>query len=585
MNPTSTPSLPDASQLPHLSLDDLRELAEELRQTILATCLKNGGHLGASLGTVEIALALHRCFRSPDEPIVWDVGHQAYAHKLLTGRADRFETLRTTGGISGFLSREESPHDVYGAGHSSTSISAAMAMAWVRGSDPEEARRWTVAVIGDGGLTAGVALEALNNLRAQPLGPLLILLNDNQMSISPNVGAIPAILSGGRAKEFFGAFDLDYIGPVDGHDLATLIGTLERLKAQPPGRPVVVHVLTQKGKGYLPAEERPAFYHGISPIPVKVPENSGVQPSPSYSHVFGEALCELAQKRTDIVAITAAMPEGTGLTRFSNEFASRFFDVGIAEPHAVVFAAGLATQGIRPVVAIYSTFLQRGLDGIIHDVALQNLPVIFAIDRAGLVGADGPTHHGAFDLAYLGPIPNLTLYCPSSLKDVSILLETAASLEGPSAIRYPRGTGPEDCKEPLIDGLRWHSRAQAPDSEIIVVALGSTLSKALQMFRALEPHEISRCTLISCVQAKPIPASLIEKLRRSPGSKVFVLEEGVTRGGFGQALIAEAGPRTGAWQLAGYPDVFVAHGSVSALEDQIGLSVQALTARLREMFA
>ncbi len=575
----------NSSPLLQLSLDDLREVAEEMRQTILATCLKNGGHLGASLGTVEIALALHRCFRSPDEPIIWDVGHQAYAHKLLTGRAGRFETLRTTGGISGFLSREESPHDVYGAGHSSTSISAAMAMAWVRVSDPEEARRWTIAVIGDGGLTAGLALEALNNLRAQPLGPLLILLNDNQMSISPNVGAIPAILSGGRAKEFFNAFEVDYIGPVDGHDLATLIGTLEHLKAQPPGRPVVVHVLTQKGKGYLPAEERPAFYHGISPISVKVPEKSGLQPSPSYSHIFGESLCELAQRRSDIVAITAAMPEGTGLTRFSHDFASRFFDVGIAEPHAVVFAAGLATQGVRPVVAIYSTFLQRGLDGIIHDVALQNLPVVFAIDRAGLVGADGPTHHGAFDLAYLGLIPNLTIYCPSSLKDVSTLLEAALSLAGPSAIRYPRGSGPEDCEEPLIDGVRWHRLAEEPETEVIAVALGSSLSKAQQILQELEPHELARCTLISCVQAKPIPASLIEKLRSRPKSKVIVLEEGVTRGGFGQALIAEAGPRTGAWQLAGYPDAFVTHGSVSALEDQIHLSVQALSARLRELLA
>jgi len=458
-------------------------------------------------------------------------------------------------------------------------------MAWARASDPEDARRWTVAIIGDGGMTAGVALEALNNLRALSLGPLLILLNDNQMSISPNVGAIPAILSSGKAKEFFEAFDVDYIGPVDGHDLQSLIGLMESLKSRPPERPVILHALTQKGKGYLPAEESPAFYHGISPIPQKLPESSqnSVSPSSSFSQVFGLALCKLAEHRPEIVAITAAMPEGTGLTGFSQLHADRFFDVGIAEPHAVTFAAGLATQGYRPVVAIYSTFLQRGLDAIIHDVALQDLPVVFAIDRAGLVGPDGPTHHGAFDLAYLGAIPGLQIYCPSVLSDVPDLLKKALDHPGPCAIRYPRGSASATDSVSLTDGIRWHFQVEQPSA--IVIALGAASSKGLKVRELLSPAERARCTFMSCVQAKPIPVSLIQVLRENPRARVLVLEEGSIRGGFGQALISESGARSGAWFLAGYPDRFIPHGSLSSLEEEAGISIATLLQKLRELLA
>jgi 1-deoxy-D-xylulose-5-phosphate synthase len=573
------------SDLKKLALEELERYAEDLRQKILTTCMTNGGHLGASLGTVELAIALHYVFESPRDAIVWDVGHQAYAHKLITGRSDRFSTLRKYNGISGFLSREESPHDIFGAGHSSTSISAALAIAWAHQHKLGEGAfatdlPWSIAVIGDGAITAGISFEALNNVRTQPIGPFLVILNDNQMSISANVGAMPTILSGANAKDFFGLFGFDYIGPIDGHDLGSLIGTLQALRENPTGNPIVLHVFTQKGKGYTPAEEHPENFHGISPVQGKVPAGQGsisaAKPK-SFSEAFGDALCRLAEKDPRIVAITAAMPEGTGLVDFSRKFPDRFFDVGIAEPHAVTFAAGLATQGFRPVVSIYSTFMQRALDEIIHDVALQKLGVVFALDRAGLVGADGPTHHGVFDLAYLRMIPGLNVHAPSTLGDLEVLLTQALSRSGPSAIRYPRGSGVAELDTPLSNGVRWHTQSDKP--QVIVVCLGSTLARSAN---ALRSKPIAH-TLISTTDAKPIPSELIHYLDRHPEAELIVLEDGVILGGFGQSLYGTLQPRQKLPRLIGYADHFIPHGSPSELEERENVSAAALEKILNEI--
>ncbi len=573
----SGPSLP---QLKKASLAELVEFAEDIRHKIIETCLKTGGHLGASLGPVELAIALHRVFDSPAEPIIWDVGHQAYAHKLLTGRWDRFSTLRQTGGISGFLSHDESEHDVFGAGHSSTALSAALGFAATRASS----QGWTVAVVGDGGLTAGLALEALNNIRAVSLGPLLTVLNDNQMSIAPNVGAIPAILASGEARDFFSHFGFDYVGPIDGHSIDVLLGTLEGIKRGYAGRPILLHIHTQKGKGYAPAEERPSTFHGVGPLQSKVTPGAPT-PLHSFSDEFGKALCRLAEEDPRIVAISAAMPEGTGLTEFSRRFPTRFFDVGIAEPHAVTFAAGLAAAGYRPVVAIYSTFLQRALDSIIHDVAIQRLPVIFAIDRAGLVGADGPTHHGAFDLSFLGGVPGLELTAPSCLNDVETLLRQGLASGAPFALRYPRGTGPQDLVGNWIgSGKKLRHLKSARSPKIQVVALGMATPKALKAVEEVDPKG-TQISLWNLLSAKPIPAELIDALNADPDSKLITLEEGAIRGGFGEALLHELNPRTSRPLLLGYPDRFIPHGAIPDLEKSIGLGSREIADRLRQELA
>ena len=566
-----------------LSLQDLESLADDLRQAILSVCLKNGGHLGASLGTVELAIALHRMFQSPKEPIVWDVGHQAYAHKLLTGRWERFHTLRQIEGISGFLSRQENEHDTFGAGHSSTALSAALAMAWHRSGTQD----WTVAVVGDGGLTAGVAFEALNNVRGTRMGPLLLVLNDNQMSISPNVGAVSNLFSGGSARSFFELFGFEYVGPTNGHDLSSLLGQLKAIREQGSGKPILLHVMTQKGKGYAPAEEHPAAFHGVSPVQEKLPEKASssgtsLTKKKSYSEAFGDALCELAKKDPKIVAITAAMTEGTGLVRFASEFPDRFFDVGIAEPHAVTFAAGLATQGYRPVVAIYSTFLQRALDGLIHDVAIQNLGVTFALDRAGLVGADGPTHHGAFDIAYTGMIPGFQLRAPACLSDMRLLLEQAVRAGTPVAIRYPRGSGPEELHgTDAGEGVRVHTNAGSP--ELILIAAGASAQRAIAAARRVDPAG-GRIRVLSVTQLKPIPASLLKRIvgTRAP---LMIVEDGAIRGGFGEALLGELRGWARQIELAGYGDHFIQHGSVAELEEREGLSESKLADRISRILS
>jgi 1-deoxy-D-xylulose-5-phosphate synthase len=552
--------------LKKLQLSELEHYAEDLRQQILTTSLMNGGHLGASLGTVELAIALHFVFESPKDSLVWDVGHQAYAHKLITGRANRFSTLRKKMGISGFLSRDESEHDVFGAGHSSTSVSAALAMAWANGHIKGEAP-WSIAVIGDGAITAGLSFEALNNVRAKPIGPFVVVLNDNQMSISPNVGAVTSILSGENAKEFFSLFGFDYMGPVDGHDLSSLIGVFQKMKNERSSNPMVLHVLTQKGKGYAPAEEHPENFHGVSPLKAKVADLPSASKQRSFSEAFGSALCELAEKDPRIVAITAAMPEGTGLVEFSRRFPERFFDVGIAEPHAVTFAAGLATKGFKPVVAIYSTFLQRALDQIIHDVALQNLDVIFAIDRAGLVGADGPTHHGAFDIPYLGMIPNMKLHSPAALSDVKTLLQNALTEKGPSAIRYPRGSGTESFQEKSIDGVRELRKTEAPKS--IVVAVGPAISRALKV-------RTENVAIFSLTQIKPLPQRLVDYLNLNLSADLIILEDGAIHGGFGETLVAELSPRKKKPHFLGYGDHFIPHGTPAELEEEEQVSSIAL---------
>lgn len=582
---SSFPFIRSPQELKKLSLDELQILAAEIRQKILSTCLKNGGHLGASLGPVEIAIALHRVFDSPREPIVWDVGHQAYAHKLLTGRWKEFDTLRLPGGISGFLSRAESEHDVFGAGHSSTSISAALAMAWARGREKTERPAWTVAVIGDGGLTAGLSFEALNNIQETSLGPLLVVLNDNQMSISQNSGALPGILSGEGVREYFELFGFDYVGPMDGHDLPTLIGTLQGLRESHVGRPVLLHAITQKGKGYTPAEERPDIYHGISPVQEKAAGAAPVLRKKSYSEVFGEALCGLAEKDSKIVAITAAMTEGTGLMEFAKRFPDRFFDVGIAEPHAVTFAAGLATQGYKPVVAIYSTFLQRGLDGVIHDVALQNLGVTFAVDRAGIVGADGPTHHGSFDIAYFGMIPGTRISAPTSFEDLASELQRAVNSGIPWLVRYPRGTGPAaiaaDPKGEGLEGARWLSLPDAPQAAVF--AAGPAATRALQAAQEMRGARVAVCAV---QQIKPVPSGLISWCENHPTVAVLTVEDGIERGGFGEDFLKalrqkeNPGRRT---EVAAYDDHFIPHGDPAQLEDAEGVSARAILERLRAM--
>lgn len=547
-------SLPEG--LKALSVSELELFAEEIRQKIISVCLKNGGHIGASLGTVEIAIALHRIFNSPKDQIIWDVGHQAYAHKLLTGRLERFDTLRKANGISGFLSREESPHDIFGAGHASTSISAALGVSSV-------SKEWTIAVIGDGGMTAGLAFEALNNVKSTPrAGPLMILLNDNQMSISENVGAIHEILNCGNAAEFFSFFDLDYVGPVSGHDIGQLSAVLNGIKSSKPTKPVLLHVLTQKGKGYGPAETRPEKFHGIGPMKMAVDKTEPIfsTPEKTWSECFCEKLISLAENNEKIHVVTAAMMDGTGLLPFQKKFPERVHDVGIAEAHAVTYAAGLATQGKTPVVAIYSTFLQRGLDGMIHDVALQGLPVIFAVDRAGTVGADGPTHHGVFDLAYSRMIPGFQVFAPESIEDLEYAFDLALKTQGPSLIRYPRGAA----HRRDTPGKSFYVSGNIKNPSQAIVSIG-------EVGRRIRPKE--NAIHFHVIQAKPTPTEIFNLIPTDSVKQISFFEEGVKSGGFGEEYleqIAEKMPeffkKIDRVQNFGYPDSFIPHGALADIE-------------------
>ncbi len=567
--------IPGLAELKTLSLADLEHVAVEIRAQIIDVTSRNGGHLGASLGAVEIAIALHRVFQSPEEPIIWDVGHQAYAHKLLTGREDVFSTLRQCGGISGFLSRDESPHDVFGAGHSSTAVAAALGFSW------RDHSSWTVAVVGDGALTAGIAFEALQNTANSARGPLLIVVNDNQMSISENVGGISELLSNGKASAFFESLGLDYLGPGDGHDLAYLLGALSGIRERVPLRPVVLHLRTQKGRGYLPAEEHPEFFHGVGPNQAadKISSVSPVRLE-TYSERASRAVIRVALDDARICAVSAAMLEGTGLAEFGRKYPARTIDVGIAEPHAVTFAAGMAAAGLRPFVAIYSTFLQRAIDSLIHDVGIQGLPVVVGVDRAGVVGQDGPTHHGLFDLVYLGMIPHFKVIAPGCLSDVDYAVGAAFGDGGPVAIRYPRGSGREVLEGNGTPEFRVHQ--EVADPEWILVALGTTAPRAAAATLVLGREGI-RVTCVSTIFAKPIASELVSYLRGLKRAGVITLEDGVIRGGFGQALRLELGHRSSPFEHIGYGDEFVPQGTVEELEAILGLDSNGIVRRVKEL--
>lgn len=610
--------------LKKLPASRLPELAKDLRQVIIGTCAANGGHLAPSLGVVELTIALHRVFTTPTDKIIWDVGHQAYAHKLLTGRRDKFGTLRTLNGISGFPKRHESPHDAFDVGHSSTSISAATGFAVARDLDGRKNK--VVAVIGDGSMTGGIAYEAINH--AGHLNrDMIIILNDNEMSIAENVGALSNFLTRTASSEFvqrlkkntefffkrldvgkgvlhvarkmeesfkglftpgmlFQAFGFEYIGPINGHDLPALIETLESVKKF--NNAVLVHVLTKKGMGYKPAENNPSLYHGVGPFEIETGKISkGKGGASSYTAVFGAALCKLAAEDDKIAAITAAMPDGTGLSGFSKEFPERFFDVGIAEQHAVTFAAGLAASGFRPVFAVYSSFLQRAYDQVCHDVCLQNLPVTFAIDRCGVVGSDGPTHHGAFDLSYLRHLPNMTLMAPKDENELQHMLATAISLGSPAALRYPRGNGYGVALDQALKILPVGKAELLREGDTAAVfAIGTMVYPAMEAAGVLDTEGI-RLTVVNARFVKPLDETMIITLAEKCGA-LITIEENARQGGFGSAILELLEQRglSGVRVLRlGYPDSYIPQGEQHELRAMLGLDSAGITSSIRTFLA
>ncbi len=597
-----------------LSIEELNKLAEEVRKFIIDVVEKTGGHLASSLGVVELTIALLKVFSPPKDEIVWDVGHQSYPYKILTDRKERFHTLRQFGGISGFPSIKESPYDAFGTGHSSTSISAALGIRIGKKLKGEEGH--VIAVIGDGALTAGEAYEGLNN--AGQLGEdLIVILNDNEMSISRNIGAISSYLTKlttgenfRKAKKKFeevtkkifgeriykrlkrvedliikGLFSpgmlfeelgFRYVGPIDGHDLETLVITLKNVSMMKG--PTLVHVVTKKGKGYEPAEKKPEEFHGIPPRKKKK-ENL----PPTYTEVFSKTLVEIAKEDKDVVAITAAMPSGTGLDRFKEHFPERYFDVGIAEQHAVTFAAGMAKKGLKPVVAIYSTFLQRAYDQIVHDVALQELPVVFAIDRAGLVGEDGATHHGAFDLSYLRHIPNMVVSAPKDEEELRHLLFTAIKTGKPFAVRYPRGRGyGVPLREPLkeIPIGSWELLKRGND--IAILATGWTVYQALKAAESLEKKGIY-VTVVNARFVKPIDEELLKRIA-SEHSIIVTVEENTVKGGFGSGVDEFLSPwYSGRVVNLGLPDEFIEHGEQNLLRRITGIDAKGIEEKILKL--
>ncbi len=613
-----------SQELKQLEQSELPQLADELREFILQSVASTGGHLSSNLGTVELAIALHYVFDTPEDRIVWDVGHQSYAHKILTGRREMMPSLRQFGGLSGFPKRSESQYDSFGTAHSSTSISAALGMAVA--SKVKGEKRNVVAVIGDGSMSAGMAYEGLNNAGVDKSIPLIVILNDNEMSISPAVGALnrylAKLISGsiygatkkgldkmlsytpplrefakrleGHAKGMIGPatifeeFGFDYYGPIDGHNLEDLIATLTNLKkiAQSDG-PQFLHIVTKKGKGYERAELNPISYHG----PSKFNPSEGLKASApgkkTYTEVFGEWLCDMAKQDERLIGITPAMREGSGLVRFEQEYPKRYFDVGIAEQHAVTFAAGIACEGLKPVVAIYSTFLQRGYDQLIHDVTLQNLPIVFAIDRAGMVGADGPTHAGVFDVAFLRCLPNVVLMTPSNQADCRDMLTTAFSLNGPSVVRYPRGAGmgPEASQalETIAIGkgliVRKITNTEAARKKIAFVCFGPLLYNALPVAEELD------ATVADMRFVKPLDEALLLDLAKNHDALVFI-EDSAIQGGAGSACLEALSAHH--IQIAtlqiGIPDEYVEHGDINVLLDLYGLSPEKILIKVRDRF-
>jgi len=608
----STPQLDrihSPADLRQLARAELGPLAGEIRAFLIDTVSRTGGHLASNLGVVELTLALHYVYDTPEDRIVWDVGHQTYTHKILTGRRDRMATLRQTDGLSGFPKREESEYDAFVAGHSSTSISAALGMA-AAARLKGEARR-TVAVIGDGAMTAGMAFEALNNAGAMDAN-LLVILNDNEMSISANVGALSTYLTRLLSGRFYNAmrrqgekilatlppiyelakkaeehvkgmvtpstlfeeFGFNYFGPIDGHDLDALVATLTNLRAL--DGPLLLHVVTQKGKGYAPAETNPLGYHGVGKFDPEAGLAAKAGGRPSYTQVFGDWLVDMAAEDERLVGITPAMGEGSGLTRFAEACPGRYFDVGIAEQHALTFAAGLACEGLKPVVAIYSTFLQRAYDQLIHDIALQGLPVMLAIDRAGLVGADGPTHAGAFDLSFLRCVPGMLIAAPSDEAECRRLLTTAYRFEGPAAVRYPRGQGPGAAPGPGLEPLpvgRGVLRRQGQG--VAILAFGSPLAAALAAAEHLD------ATVADMRFVKPLDRELVRSLAEGHALLVTV-EENAVAGGAGEAVaeaLSELGLNPRLLHL-GLPDRFVEHGDPAVLLARVGLDAPGIEAAI-----
>ncbi len=615
------------ADLKTLSDAELGQLARELRAEVISTVSETGGHLGASLGVVELTVALHAVFESPRDKIIWDVGHQCYPHKILTGRRDRIRTLRQGGGLSGFTKRSESPHDPFGAGHSSTSISAALGFVMARelGGASEHGIGDAVAVIGDGAMSAGMAFEALNN--AGHLGKrLIVILNDNEMSIAPPVGALSSYLSrlyagapfqefkaaakgavsllpeplqegARRAKELikgltvggtlFEELGFSYVGPIDGHDLDQLLPVLRTVRARADG-PILIHVVTKKGKGYAPAERSPDKGHGVGKFDIRTGEQKkSPSNAPSYTRVFAESLVREAEKDPRIVAVTAAMPGGTGLDLFGKRFPNRMFDVGIAEQHAVTFSAGMAAGGLKPFCAIYSTFLQRGYDQVVHDVAVQKLPVRFAIDRAGLVGADGPTHAGAFDIAYLANLPHFVLMAAADEAELVHMVATAAAIDDrPSAVRYPRGSGvgvelPEE-GVPLEIG---RGRIVREGGRVAILSYGTRLGPALEAASRLEEMGLAP-TVADARFAKPLDRDLILRLAREHEA-LITLEEGAV-GGFGShvaQLLAEEGvfDRGLRFRALTLPDRFIDHDTPEAMYRVAGLDAEGILARVLDV--
>ena len=596
-------TIDDPARLRTLDRHQLGQLADELRAYVLESVSKTGGHLSSNLGTVELTIALHYVFDTPEDRIVWDVGHQTYAHKILTGRREGMARLRMNDGISGFPRRSESKYDTFGTAHSSTSISAALGMAVAAKAKGEERR--AIAVIGDGAMSAGMAYEAMNNAGAMDAN-LLVILNDNEMSISPPVGALTnylaRLLSGRmyasarrasehllkrvgvwelarRAEEhvkgmvtpstLFEEFGFNYIGPIDGHDLDALIPTLVNIKKLKG--PQFLHVITRKGQGYKLAEEDPIAYHGPGKFNPAEGLKQAVGAKPTYSQIFGQWLCEMAERDPRLMAITPAMREGSGMVEYSERFPKRYFDVGIAEQHAVTFAAGLACEGMRPVVAIYSTFLQRGYDQLIHDVAIQNLPVVFALDRGGLVGGDGATHNGAFDFAYLRTVPNMTVMAPADAEECRRMLTTGMTLNGPSAVRYPRGAAAGDVTKELTPLPVGKGEIRRKGARIAILAFGAMLKPALEAAEALD------ATVANMRFVKPLDVELVKQLAESH-HLIVTVEEHQIMGGAGSAVCEALNAMNIERRvlLLGLPDRFVDHGDPARLLASVGLDAEGI---------
>lgn len=613
------------ADLKALSRSELPILASEIRKVIIEVVSKNGGHLAPSLGVVELAIAIHYVFNAPSDKIIWDVGHQSYAHKLLTGRRERFHTLRQHDGICGFTRMSESPYDAFSTGHSSTSISAGLGIACAKRLKNDKSK--VIAVIGDGSMTAGLAYEGLN--QAGDINKnILVILNDNDMSIAHNVGALSSFLSrtfsakylqdlkkelkdflkslpkvgddiyqfAKRSKEsfktfitpgmLFEAFNFEYFGPINGHNLNHLIDILNNIKCL--NEPVLLHVLTKKGKGYSPAEKNPVYFHGVGCFNADTGESINKEYSvPTYTQVFGETILEMAKKDDRIVAVTAAMPEGTGLVKFSEAYPDRFFDVGIAEQHAVTFAAGLATEGFKPVVAIYSTFLQRAYDQILHDVCLEALPVVFAVDRGGIVGEDGATHNGVFDLSYLRSLPNMVVMAPKDENELARMLTTSLAHKGPIAIRYPRGA---------VEGVKIENRdipipmgkgeVLQKGDDILILAIGRSVSEALTACVTLAEKGIS-ATVVNCRFVKPLDSDLIGTLARKI-PRIVTVEENVRQGGFGSAVmecLCDQGITGFLLERIGIPDTFVEHGPQKILRSRYGIDASSIVNAAKRLTA